>query len=207
MHDNDIKFYLTKLTPSTSYRIHCFSQNLRGRSEGIWMSAETLETAQHLIANSNADDVFGAERLLYARPFLMTLFVSIIIVSLALIMLGIFASIRVRNHRHVIELPHPSRTDTLYPDGQSASQTDVNATVFNENNVPDCCCGNDCCDEVLLTSGTVVQRRHNSQTTAKDTPDIIPSIGYISQNNLDKDQSIEYGKELLTSRMHHQFGA
>ncbi|XP_074593430.1 uncharacterized protein LOC141849125 isoform X2 [Brevipalpus obovatus] len=192
MHDNDIKFYLTKLTPSTHYRIHCFSQHLRGRSEGIWISAETLQQAQKLVGNGDGQSSMfdGASNLFTGRPMLMGLLISIIVVSLVLIVLGILAILRIRNHRHIIQLPRPTAGIVQYPPQTEQSGND--GTVFNEDGEVDCCCGDNLCDEVVLTSGTVQQHQYSVTSITSDAnkgpPDIIPSIGYLPQNDLDKDQ-------------------
>ncbi|XP_074593434.1 uncharacterized protein LOC141849125 isoform X6 [Brevipalpus obovatus] len=190
MHDNDIKFYLTKLTPSTHYRIHCFSQHLRGRSEGIWISAETLQQAQKLVGNGDGQSSMfdGASNLFTGRPMLMGLLISIIVVSLVLIVLGILAILRIRNHRHIIQLPRPTAGIVQYPPQTEQSGND--GTVFNEDGEVDCCCGDNLCDEVVLTSGTVQQHQYSVTSITSDAnkgpPDIIPSIGYLPQNDLDK---------------------
>lgn len=157
------------------------------------MSADTLQPAQRLVDNENAvSSVFGAETLFSGRPVLMGLLISIIMVSLVLIVVGIFATLRIRNHRHIIELPHPPN-DPQYHQQQSGT---TGGTVFGEEDSADCCCGDDCCDEVVLT--TSVQQRHQFTLTAitpdanKGTPDIIPCIGYMGQNDLDKGH-IHYG--------------
>ncbi|CAG2160223.1 unnamed protein product [Oppiella nova] len=196
---NSFQLFVPNLTPATNFKLKLFAANSKGRSDQIWLKAQTLRPAERLVdANSNAsNDGSNSGLILRGKPMVMALLIGAGVVTLIVIALGVIAVVRVRRSGGAggggppVMCQHDTRQQ----------QTTTAATLFEEEDDCDGCCGDDCCDEMLLTSTTTAaqqqsqqpigQQLHSNTNTTKGPPDIIPSFGYLS-GGLDNKNFITY---------------
>ncbi|CAG2105035.1 unnamed protein product, partial [Medioppia subpectinata] len=197
---NSFQLFVPNLTPATNFKLKLFATNSKGKSEQIWLKAQTLRPAERLVdSNSNAsNDGSAGNYILRGKPMVMALLIGAGVVTLIVIALGVIAVVRVRRTEPNVQTAHTSQHDS-----RQQHTTHTSATLFEEDEDCEACCGDDCCDEMLLTSTTattqpsqqqIQQQLHQNSNPSKGPPDIIPSFGFISGGlGLDNKNYITYG--------------
>ncbi|XP_054169147.1 hemicentin-1-like [Oppia nitens] len=194
------QLFVPNLTPATSFQLKLFAINSKGKSDQIWLRAQTLRPAERLVdadsnTNNNNNELLNTGQTFKTKPMLMALLIGAAVVTVIVISLGIIAVVRVRRSSSANVITNES----TQPNSRLQDRTTVN-TIFEEDDDCQPCYGDDCCDQMLLTSTTTSNQQHLQQSepqmfsncnTTKGPPDIIPSFGYITTGYQNED-SIQY---------------
>lgn len=194
---NSFQMFVPNLTPNTNFKLKLFAANSKGRSDQIWLSAQTLRPAERLVdSNKSSNTDSNTSLLLRGKPMVIALLIGAGVVTLIVMALGIIAVVRVRTSSGVCR-------QTIQQDSRQ-HPSGTPAVNFECEEECDQCCDDDCCDEMLLTTTTTTVPQQTQQTQQmtqqfdensvlnKGPPDIIPSFGYLSAG-LENKNFISYG--------------
>lgn len=215
---SSFQFFASNLPSATNFKAKLYAKNSKGRSNHVWLNAQTLRPAERLVDSQSNNGVNGfqaAGPVLRGKPAMIALLIGAGVVTLIVIALIVIAVARVRRRSSEMSVTHngsnlPSHTNARPPPSSDEQSPGTGgATLFGDEDEEPCCCEDDCCDEMLLTTNHTEHSLRQyvggdyQQNGNGKGPDIIPAFGYCSSSSgigssgggLDNKQFLPFGKQ------------
>lgn len=209
----NLKFFATNLPPETNVRVKVFAKNSKGRSDYVWLRAQTLRAPDHLVENQ---DFLGTTDLpdysrfyaIFRSPLSLTFLALTTVITMTVMTLAIIVLVKARRRGSLAS--SSCHFDNAAPgDMLSRSSCDQLRDETEDKLAPGgsfvhpdlhledkkCTCDNEFCDEQLLSTGQQFTNPYQGREYGmgwEGPPDIILYFPYNSADPTSADPTSCY---------------